>query len=165
MLTDYPLLEDALERYAMLKRGVCDETGERSDLPGLVEAERADGQTVVILVPETNILEELVRLACEDHGPFVRLRYLSEVYLRMMDPGEALNLKRGDLQTAYAEGDMRVDEALSVCGFGPTGEFEVMLWRRTAYDDEGRPTWPDAVIVAPWGAEGRLIDAIREALR
>ena len=161
----YADLEHSLDAYADMKRVLCADAGGPTDLCAMLECEVADGYPVVVLVPDTTRLEEILRAAAEVCGPFARLRFMSEVYLRTVPTEEeARRMARGDLRRAHESGDMRVQEALSGVQFAADGTVEVMLWRRTAYDDHGQPTWPDPTEVLTVEAHGHLVDAVRRAL-
>lgn len=163
-MTDWTETERALDAYCEMKVALCADKGGPTDLVSLLECATLY-EPVVAIVPGTDMIEAMLRDLHLAFGPFRRVRFLSEVYLRMFESAdEARSMARGDLRAAHEEGDMRVAEALSAIDFGPGGEVEVMLWRRTAYDDRGQPTWPDGTEVMPVSAEGHLVSAVRRAL-
>ncbi len=161
----YRDLEHSLDAYADMKRALCADAGGPTDLCAMLECVLPDESPIVVLVPDTSALEDVLRAAVTLCGPFVRLRFLSEVYLRTVPTeAEARTMARGDLRRAHENGDMRVQEALSGVEFSEDGTVEVMLWRRTAYDDHGQPTWPDPTEVLTVQAHGHLVDAVQRAL-
>jgi hypothetical protein len=133
------LARQMMATYVATKKFRCAQTGGPVDLKPMVDVVSSGNRRNIGVVPDRSGIEIAVETIAEENGPPVAVGFMADAYGREVSPEIAGSIRRGEIEAAFAAGDMTVTEQLVVSVVAIATAEIVGLVTRYTYRDDGSP--------------------------